>query len=86
MTEKRIEFNSRLQDIFKDHLTEDDEPLSYEDLIPEEDCVEVIQTDPFKDHQVRCLVRYYCSFRDKQYREILQKLAEILYKAERRSL
>ena len=55
MTEKRIEFNSRLQDIFK-------------------------------DHQVRCLVRYYCSFRDKQYREILQKLAEILYKAERRSL
>lgn len=80
MTEKRVEFNSRLKDIFKDYDGSDDEPLTYEETLPEFDGeVMIMNRDPLKDHAVLCLVRYYWFLRGKRARQFLLKLAQFLY-------
>lgn len=80
MTEKRVEFNSRLKDIFKDYDGPDNEPLTFEESRPEFDSeVMIMNRDPLKDHAVLCLVRYYWLLRGKKEQQFLLKFARFLY-------
>lgn len=83
MSERKIEFNSRFKDMFKDYDGPDDEPLSYEDELPEFDGGKMLQFAALKNPELLYLARYYLFLRRRKSRYFLLEFARYLYETER---
>jgi hypothetical protein len=84
MSESRVEFNSRLKDLFPDYDGADNEPLTWEENfgVSDDDLTDKVQR-PLDSPEVLYLVRYFWFLHRAESRRLLLDLAKFLYQMER---